>query len=97
MTELLLGQVARHGRLLLIAGLVAGIASPALALAMRPLLPWLIAGLLFLAALRVGPRSALAVVGGVRTELPRLMSGVAELAVPLAVELGVGPNWEKAH
>jgi DNA polymerase-1 len=33
----------------------------------------------------------------VRTELPRLMAGVAQLKVPLMVELGVGPNWEKAH
>ncbi|MEA3153619.1 MAG: polymerase, partial [Betaproteobacteria bacterium] len=33
----------------------------------------------------------------VREGLPRLMSGVAELAVPLMVEVGVGPNWDKAH
>ena len=33
----------------------------------------------------------------VRAELPELMSGVAELAVPLVVEVGVGPNWDKAH
>ena len=33
----------------------------------------------------------------VKTELPRLMSGVAELAVPLAVDVGVGPNWDQAH
>jgi DNA polymerase-1 len=33
----------------------------------------------------------------VRRELPRLMCGVAELAVPLSVDLGVGPNWEQAH
>ena len=33
----------------------------------------------------------------VRTELPRLMSGVAQLAVPLLVEVGVGENWDKAH
>ena len=33
----------------------------------------------------------------VRRELPALMCGVAELAVPLLVELGAGPNWEKAH
>jgi DNA polymerase I len=33
----------------------------------------------------------------VRTELPGRMSGVAELAVPLMVETGVGPNWDKAH
>ena len=33
----------------------------------------------------------------VRTHLNRLMSQVAELAVPLVVEVGVGPNWEAAH
>ncbi|MGV3572158.1 MAG: DNA polymerase I [Ramlibacter sp.] len=32
-----------------------------------------------------------------RTEIPRLMAGVAELKVPLLAELGVGPNWEQAH
>jgi len=32
-----------------------------------------------------------------RGELPRLMCGVAELSVPLEVEVGVGPNWEQAH
>lgn len=32
-----------------------------------------------------------------RTEIPRLMAGVAELKVPLLAELGVGPNWDKAH
>ncbi|MEP6604708.1 MAG: DNA polymerase I [Nitrosospira sp.] len=29
--------------------------------------------------------------------LPRLMGGVAQLDVPLLVEMGVGPNWEQAH
>ena len=33
----------------------------------------------------------------VRAELPELMTGVAELAVPLVVEVGVGSNWDKAH
>ncbi len=33
----------------------------------------------------------------VRAELPGLMSGVATLAVPLPAEVGVGPNWERAH
>ncbi|GAB3478824.1 DNA polymerase I [Polaromonas eurypsychrophila] len=32
-----------------------------------------------------------------RTEIPRLMAGVAELKVPLLAEIGVGPNWEQAH
>jgi DNA polymerase-1 len=32
-----------------------------------------------------------------KTEIPRLMAGVAQLKVPLLAEIGVGPNWEKAH
>jgi len=33
----------------------------------------------------------------VKARLPQLMCGVAELKVPLEVEVGVGPNWERAH
>jgi len=33
----------------------------------------------------------------VRMHLPRLMGQVAELKVPLVVEVGIGPNWEAAH
>jgi DNA polymerase-1 len=33
----------------------------------------------------------------VRAGLQRLMAGVAELKVPLVVDVGAGPNWEKAH
>jgi DNA polymerase-1 len=33
----------------------------------------------------------------VRSEVPRLMAAVAELKVPLLAEIGVGPNWDKAH
>jgi DNA polymerase-1 len=40
------------------------------------------------------PDAELAVI---KQELPGLMCNVAELAVPLVVEVGVGPNWEKAH
>ena len=36
-------------------------------------------------------------VARVRSELPGLMTGVATLSVPLAVDTGVGPNWEQAH
>ena len=32
-----------------------------------------------------------------KAQLPRRMSEVAELSVPLVVDVGVGPNWEKAH
>ena len=35
--------------------------------------------------------------GIVRGALPQLMGGVAELKVPLLVEVGAGPNWEQAH
>ena len=32
-----------------------------------------------------------------RTEVPRLMAGVAQLSVPLLAEVGVGANWDEAH
>ena len=35
--------------------------------------------------------------GAVRENLPVLMSGVAELTVPLVVDVGAGPNWYEAH
>jgi DNA polymerase-1 len=33
----------------------------------------------------------------VRSELPQRMTNVATLSVPLVVDVGAGPNWEKAH
>ena len=33
----------------------------------------------------------------VKTEVPRLMAGVAQLRVPLLAEVGAGANWEAAH
>jgi len=33
----------------------------------------------------------------VKRELPKLMGNVAKLDVPLVVDVGAGPNWEKAH
>jgi DNA polymerase I len=33
----------------------------------------------------------------VRTEIPRIMAGVADLKLPLLAEIGFGPNWDKAH
>ena len=32
-----------------------------------------------------------------RETVPRLMAGVAQLKVPLLAEVGVGPNWDRAH
>ncbi|WP_454455049.1 DNA polymerase I [Thauera phenylacetica] len=33
----------------------------------------------------------------IRNELPKRMGGVAELKVPLLVEVGAGDNWDEAH
>ena len=33
----------------------------------------------------------------VKAEIPAIMAGVADLAVPLLAEIGFGENWEKAH
>jgi DNA polymerase-1 len=33
----------------------------------------------------------------VRSEVPRIMAGVAALKVPLLAEVGVGANWDEAH
>ncbi len=72
---------ARHGRWLLIAGLVAGIALPGLARAMAGAIVPLIALLLFLAALRIGPHAAMPR----RAALPRALALtlVLQLAAPL--------------
>ncbi len=39
----------------------------------------------------------LAEVDWLKTEVPRIMASVAQLKVPLLAEVGVGPNWDKAH
>jgi DNA polymerase-1 len=36
-------------------------------------------------------------VDAVRDELVALMSGAADLSVPLKVDVGVGLNWDEAH
>jgi len=33
----------------------------------------------------------------IKTELPKIMGGVAQLKVPLLVEAGSGANWDEAH
>lgn len=55
----LLAAAGRYGRLLLVAGLLAGLFLPSAAAAVRPHVGTLIAGLLFLACLRIGPRQAI--------------------------------------
>jgi len=33
----------------------------------------------------------------IQLEIPKLMTGVAQLKVPLVVDTGVGENWDRAH
>jgi ACR3 family arsenite transporter len=54
-----LGIAALHGRWCLVFGLIAGLTLPGLARFLSPYLPEMIALLLFLAALRIGPRATL--------------------------------------
>ena len=88
--------LAVHGRWVLIAGLALGIASPDLAIAARATLPVFIFGLIFLAALRIGP--AAAIDGG--RGLPQTVGLVLlfQIVVPIAVwlattTLGAPPLW----
>lgn len=88
-----LQAIARHGRFVLIAGLLTGIAIPPLANAMKPYLPELIGFLLFVTALRIDLRAALSQL----TDLRRTL-GIAllyQLALPLALlALFVGIGWQ---
>ncbi|WP_235911614.1 hypothetical protein [Mesorhizobium xinjiangense] len=81
----LLALAAKHGRLVLVAGLAAGIAFPGAALAMKEWIAELVAGLLFVAALRVGPRQALGALADLRTSAGFLI--VYQIAFPIAAIL----------
>lgn len=75
--------LARHGRFVLIGGLVAGVLLPDMAVLLRPFVPEMVALLLFLGALRIGP----AVFDGALKALPLTLGVVLtlQLALPLAV------------
>jgi ACR3 family arsenite transporter len=92
--------LARNGRLLLVAGLVAGAVLPDLALALRPAIAPLIVTLLFLAVLRLGPGGLAAGIGGLHRAaglavllqlvLPLGAAGIFALAGVLAHPLAMG-------
>ncbi|MCB1363262.1 MAG: hypothetical protein KDK02_04025 [Rhodobacteraceae bacterium] len=74
---------ARHARACLVVGLLAGLLLPGLAAWLRPYLPQMVAALLFLTALRIGPREAVHSLHALgRTALAVL---VLQLALPLAL------------
>lgn len=81
-----LHAVARHGRWALVAGLATGLTLPALAEVLRPFIPVLVAMLLFVTALRIGPNAAF---GGFRAARGALgLVIVWQLAAPMAA-LGI--------
>lgn len=79
----LLIATARHGRLVLIAGLVAGILLPGLAGMVRGVLPELVACMLGVAALRIGPSAARGSLADIHISL-RLVA-VYQLLLPLVL------------
>lgn len=78
----LLSAAARHARLVLVLGLVAGIGLPSVAETMRPWIGPMVAGLLFLAALRVGPRQAVGALGDIGLSLKLAL--VFQVGFPVA-------------
>ena len=74
--------LARHGRYVLVAGLVVGFLFPGLAGILRPYLPQMIIFLLFITAFRVGPKEAML---GIRRGF-----GVLKVAVFLQLILPLG-------
>lgn len=85
--------IARHGRWALILGLAAGLGLPGLASALRPWLPHLVALLLYLTALRIGPRAAFGRLAEARRTLGLVL--LLQLALPLAALAGlVALGWQ---
>jgi hypothetical protein len=77
----ILHLAARHARLCLVAGLLAGLTLEGLAQALRPWLPELVASLLFLSAVRIGPARALGSFGEARRTLAVIAA--YQIALPL--------------
>lgn len=77
----ILHLAARHARLCLVAGLLAGLTLEGLAQTLKPWLPQLVALLLFLSAVRIGPARALGSLREARTTLTVIAA--YQLALPL--------------
>ncbi|WP_439109732.1 hypothetical protein [Lentibacter sp.] len=81
-----LGQLARHGRFVLVAGLLAGLVLPDVALALRPWLGEFVLALLFLTAFRVGLPETIAGLQNAHRTLGLVL--VYQLALPLVCIAG---------
>lgn len=77
----LLAFFARHGRIVLVIGLIAGVLLPQLAAFLKPYLPHMVATTLFLAALRIGPKEALGNLQGLRNIVSTLV--MYQIAIPI--------------
>lgn len=83
--DAVLGWAARNGRICLVTGLAAGIALPGLAAWLRPFLPHFVAALLFVSALRIGPRAALGSLVDARDAVGLIL--VYQVALPISALL----------
>lgn len=77
--------LARHGRLVLVAGLIAGIALPGLAKILQAYIPEAAALMLFVMALRIGPREALGRLSEIRASLSAIL--FFQVVMPVAFAL----------
>jgi arsenite transporter len=87
--------LSRHGKLVLIAGLVAGAGLPDLAQALRPLIAPMIVSLLFLAVLRLGPDGLRAGMKGMHRAAGLAL--VLQLALPVSAALAFAALGILAH
>ena len=80
--------LAAKGPWVLVAGIIAGVALPRLAQALVPFIPHMVAGLLFLASLRIGPSKMRAALADWRSSLGAVL--IFQLALPLLVLCAFG-------
>ena len=89
----MLARIARSGRYVLIAGLLAGAGSPGLAAQLAPWVPEMVAALLFLNAFRSGPEMMRAIGPGLRQSLP--MVALLQLGLPLVALGAAALVWDE--
>ncbi|TPW32403.1 hypothetical protein FJU08_05225 [Martelella alba] len=81
-----LAFLARQGRIVLVAGLVVGIALPPLAATLQAYIPEVVAVMLFLAAFRIGPSAAIGRLSGLKTTVSIVI--LFQVALPCLLALG---------
>ncbi|MEO0915601.1 MAG: hypothetical protein AAFY31_01235 [Pseudomonadota bacterium] len=82
-----LGTIGRYGRWSLVAGLIAGLSLPALAIFLRDWLPLLIGALLFVSAYRIGPGATVGNSATLRASALRVL--LLQLLIPMVAIVGL--------